>query len=190
MVTNPGTRTWEVTASTFATLNEHVRQPHGLRHRPRRLRDARAGPQAQHAGPAQRGDERHPRPGRGAGGRRRRHAVQIPWVEDGVPKLPVWMAAYGPKALEMAGAEADGFILQLADPYLTEWMVKAVRAAAEAAGRDPASITICVAAPAYVTADDLGARPRAVPLVRRHGRQPRRRPGHPLRRALRRCPRS
>ena len=27
----------------------------------------------------------------------------------------------------MAGEEADGFILQLADPYLTEWMVKAVR---------------------------------------------------------------
>ena len=35
-----------------------------------------------------------------------------------------------------------------------EWTVKTVRAAAEAAGRDPGSITICVAAPAYV-GDDL-----------------------------------
>ena len=64
------------------------------------------------------------------------------------------MGAYGPKALNLTGQAADGFILQLADPYLTEWMVKAVRDAAAEAGRDPASVTICVAAPAYVTADD------------------------------------
>src|SRR5690606_37791406 len=50
---------------------------------------------------------------------------------------------------------ADGFILQLADPYLLEWTVKTVRSSAEAAGRDPAAITICVAAPAYV-GDGLG----------------------------------
>jgi alkanesulfonate monooxygenase SsuD/methylene tetrahydromethanopterin reductase-like flavin-dependent oxidoreductase (luciferase family) len=54
----------------------------------------------------------------------------------------------------MAGEEADGFILQLADLYLTEYMVKAVKDAAVAAGRDPAEVTICVAAPAYVTEDD------------------------------------
>jgi len=64
------------------------------------------------------------------------------------------MAAYGPKALELCGREADGFILQLADPYITEWTVRSVRAAAEAAGRDPDAITVCVAAPAYV-GDDL-----------------------------------
>jgi probable F420-dependent oxidoreductase len=64
------------------------------------------------------------------------------------------MAAYGPKALALAGREADGFILQLSDVFLTEWMVKAVRQAAADAGRDPAAVTICVAAPAYVTADD------------------------------------
>ncbi|MFK3735987.1 TIGR03842 family LLM class F420-dependent oxidoreductase, partial [Streptomyces sp. NPDC088090] len=69
-------------------------------------------------------------------------------------KLPVWMAAYGPKALALAGRKADGFILQLADPFLTEWMVKAVRQAAVDAGRDPDALTICVAAPAYV-GDDL-----------------------------------
>ena len=75
--------------------------------------------------------------------------LRLPWVRDG--RLPVWMAAYGPKALAAAGRHADGFILQLADPYLTEWMVKAVRDAAAAAGRDPGDITVCVAAPAYVT---------------------------------------
>ena len=66
----------------------------------------------------------------------------------------MWVAGYGPKALELTGRFADGFILQLADPYLVEWTVKSVRAAAEAAGRDPEALTICVAAPAYV-GDDL-----------------------------------
>ena len=66
----------------------------------------------------------------------------------------MWVAAYGPKALQLTGEVADGFILQLADPDITAWTIKAVREAAEAAGRDPDSVTICVAAPAYV-GDDL-----------------------------------
>nr|WP_274533983.1 LLM class flavin-dependent oxidoreductase [Nocardiopsis sp. TSRI0078] len=53
--------------------------------------------------------------------------------------------------MDLAGRQVDGFILQLADPYLTEWMVKAVRTAAADAGRDPDGVTVCVAAPAYVT---------------------------------------
>ena len=39
--------------------------------------------------------------------------------------LPVWGAGYGPKALDLIGRAADGFILQLADPYLVEWTIKA-----------------------------------------------------------------
>src|SRR4029077_11006227 len=53
-----------------------------------------------------------------------------------------------------AGEVGDGFILQLADPTITEWSINAVRKAAEEAGRDPDALTMCVAAPAYVT-DDL-----------------------------------
>jgi probable F420-dependent oxidoreductase len=78
--------------------------------------------------------------------------VRIPWVRDG--KLDVWMAGYGPKALALVGRVADGFILQLADPAILRWTVDKVREAAEAAGRDPADVAICVAAPAYV-GDDL-----------------------------------
>ena len=78
--------------------------------------------------------------------------VRIPWVRDG--KLDVWMAGYGPKALALVGRKADGFILQLADPVILRWTVERVRAAAEEAGRDPAEIAICVAAPAYL-GDDL-----------------------------------
>ena len=47
----------------------------------------------------------------------------------------------------------DGFILQLADLDIAEWMIKTVRDAAEAAGRDPMSIKFCVAAPMYIGDD-------------------------------------
>ena len=79
--------------------------------------------------------------------------LQIPWVKKGYD-LPVWMAGYGPKALTMTGRVADGFILQLADPYLVEWCSKFVRNAAAESGRDPSDVKVCVAAPAYV-GDDL-----------------------------------
>src|SRR5260370_5684038 len=77
--------------------------------------------------------------------------VRLPWVRDG--RLEVWMAAYGPKALTVCGEEADGFILQCADPDIARWTIGAARAAAAAAGRDPAALTIRVAPPAYVGAD-------------------------------------
>jgi probable F420-dependent oxidoreductase len=156
MVTNPGTRTWEVTASTFATLNDMYgnRTICGIGRGDSAMRVAGRRPatlgrlsEAMHAIKEL------------AEGREAEvdgTVMRIPWIKDG--KLPVWMAAYGPKALELTGRQADGFILQLADEYLTEYMVKAVRSAAAAAGRDPESVTICVAAPAYVTdGTDAGA---------------------------------
>ena len=149
MVTNPSTRTWEVTASTFATLNDMYgnrticgigRGDSAMRVAGRRPADLARLSQAMHAIKEL------------AEGREAEvdgTVMRIPWIKDG--RLPVWTAAYGPKALALTGRQADGFILQLADPYLTEWMVGAVRAAAVEAGRDPASVKICVAAPAYVT---------------------------------------
>ncbi|MEV7193593.1 TIGR03842 family LLM class F420-dependent oxidoreductase [Streptomyces sp. NPDC093510] len=152
MVTNPGTRTWEVTASTFATLNDMYgsRTVCGIGRGDSAMRVAGRRPNTL----ARLGEAidviRDLAEGREAdiGGQ----TLRLPWVRNG--KLPVWMAAYGPKALALAGQKADGFILQLADPYLTQWMVKAVRDAAADAGRDPADVKICVAAPAYV-GDDL-----------------------------------
>jgi probable F420-dependent oxidoreductase len=78
--------------------------------------------------------------------------LRFPWAGDS--RLEVWIAAYGPKALALTGEVGDGFILQLADPDIAAWTIKAVREAAERAGRDPGGITMCVAAPAYV-GDDL-----------------------------------
>ena len=149
MVTNPATRDWTVTASVYATLNEMfgnrtvcgigrgdsaVRVTNGapttlatLRESVHVIRELANGRSVDYKG----------------------SQLRFPWSVDS--RLEVWIAAYGPKALALTGEVGDGFILQLADLSIAEWTIKAVRDAAAAAGRDPADITICVAAPAYVT---------------------------------------
>ena len=149
MVTNPATRDWTVTASLFATLNDMfgnrticgigrgdsaVRVTNGrpvtlatLRESIAVIRGLANGEAVEYNG----------------------SALRFPW--GGSSRLPIWMAAYGPKALALAGEVADGFVLQLADPDITAWSIAAVRKAAADAGRDPTDVTICIAAPAYVT---------------------------------------
>ena len=151
MVTNPGTRDWTVIASLFATLDEMYgprticgmgRGDSALRYineKPttlatmsesmRVIKDLVAGKKIEYNG----------------------KEIVIPWA--GGWNLPMWGAGYGPKALTLIGEQCDGFILQLADPYLVEWTTKFVRDAATNAGRDPGSVKICVAAPAYVGSD-------------------------------------
>ncbi|MBP0448287.1 TIGR03842 family LLM class F420-dependent oxidoreductase [Kitasatospora sp. RG8] len=153
MVTNPSTRTWEVTASLFATLNDMYgnRTVCGIGRGDSAMRVAGRRP----ATLARLSEAMHAIKELAEGRTVEVDGTEmhLPWVGDGA-RLPVWMGAYGPKALALTGRQADGFILQLADPYLTEFMIKAVRKAAAEAGRDPDSLTICVAAPAYVTPDD------------------------------------
>ena len=79
--------------------------------------------------------------------------IQMPWASHG--PVPVWVAGYGPMALAAAGRVADGIILQLADPDIIRWCIGFVRAAAEEAGRDPDTIEVMAAAPAYV-GEDVG----------------------------------
>lgn len=151
MVTNPATRDWTVTASTYATLNEMygnrtvcgigrgdsaVRVTNGkpttlatLRESVHVIRELGCGRAVDYNG----------------------SNIRFPWASKS--ELEVWVAAYGPKALALTGEVADGFILQLADLSIAEWTIKAVRDAAKAAGRDPKSVKICVAAPAYVGND-------------------------------------
>jgi probable F420-dependent oxidoreductase len=69
----------------------------------------------------------------------------------------MWVAAYGPLALKLTGEVGDGFILQCADPDVASWMIRTVRDAAEAAGRDPDAVKFCVAAPMYVGDGDSPA---------------------------------
>jgi probable F420-dependent oxidoreductase len=152
MVTNPSTRDWSVTASLFATLNDMYgnRTVCGIG----RGDSARRVIGQQPASLAVLGESMHAIRELAEGREVTLHGapVRIPWVRDG--KLEVWMAAYGPKALKLVGEQADGFILQTADPAIAKWTIGAVREAASAAGRDPGGITMCVAAPAYI-GDDL-----------------------------------
>jgi probable F420-dependent oxidoreductase len=82
--------------------------------------------------------------------------LHLKWSEG--HRLPVWIAAYGPKALRACGRVADGLIMQLADPYILEWALPYVREGAEEAGRRFEDIEVQVAAPAYVTGDIEKAR--------------------------------
>jgi probable F420-dependent oxidoreductase len=152
MVTNPSTRDWSVTASLFATLNDMYgnRTVCGIG----RGDSARRVIGQQPASLAVLAESMHVIRELAEGREAQLHgaAVKIPWVRDG--RLEVWMAAYGPRALKLVGEQADGFILQTADPAIARWTIGAVREAAAAAGRDPGGITMCVAAPAYV-GDDL-----------------------------------
>jgi probable F420-dependent oxidoreductase len=151
-VTNPVSRDPSVTASTFATLNEMFgnrticgigRGDSVVRVLGRKPTTLRQLEEAMHVIKEL------------AEGREVDYSdvkVRIPWVEDG--KLDVWMAGYGPRALNLIGRRADGFILQLADPVVLEWTMRHVHDAAKEAGRDPRDVKVCVAAPAYV-GDDL-----------------------------------
>src|SRR5882762_2776455 len=151
MVTNPATRDWSVIASLFATLNDMFgnRTVCGIGRGDSARRVIGQPPMTL----ATLSDAMTVIKGLAEGREVTHHGqpLRIPWVRDG--KLEIWMAAYGPKALKLTGEQADGFILQTADPDIARWTIGSVRAAAAAAGRDPGSVKICVAAPAYVGTD-------------------------------------
>lgn len=77
--------------------------------------------------------------------------IHMDWASG---KLPVWIAGYGPKALNLIGRIADGVILQLADPDLIKWCLGFVHEGARQAGRNPSSIKVMAAAAVWVS-DDL-----------------------------------
>ncbi|MRG59195.1 TIGR03842 family LLM class F420-dependent oxidoreductase [Agromyces sp. CFH 90414] len=150
-VTNPATRDWTVTASVFATLNEMFgnRTVCGIGRGDSAVRVTNGKPTTM----AELRESIHvirelanSRPVEYRGSQ-----LQFPWSKGS--ELEVWVAAYGPMALKLAGEVGDGFILQLADVDIAAWMIKTVRDAAEAAGRDPMSVKFCVAAPMYVGDD-------------------------------------
>ncbi|MBU0774794.1 MAG: LLM class flavin-dependent oxidoreductase, partial [Alphaproteobacteria bacterium] len=79
--------------------------------------------------------------------------------------IPIYYSAFGPKALALAGEQADGVILFAGERHLDALKdrIDAVRAAAQAAGRDPLSIDIWVVSYASIrptraeAVDDLKA---------------------------------
>ena len=79
-------------------------------------------------------------------------------------ELPIYLAALGPRMQELAGRIADGVILNLMSPAQAGEAAATVRAAAEAAGRDPSSVEIaCVVH--VCLCDDTGAAAAAARAV-------------------------
>lgn len=150
-VTNPATRDPSVTASTLATLNlmsggrmdlgigrgDSARRVLGkkpttlanLEQAVRIIKDLAEGRPTDYDG----------------------EQIRMEWAGG---SLPVWIAGYGPKALNLTGRVADGVILQFADPNLIKWCLQFVHEGARQAGRDPDSIKVMAAAPVWVS-DDL-----------------------------------
>ncbi len=148
MVTNPVTRDWTVTASLFATLNEMfgLRTICGIGRGDSALRVTGRTPASLATLSECIDTVKKLVEGREAVVNDR--TIKFPWVDEG--SFDVWMAAYGPRALEVAGRHADGLIMQLADPFIVQWAVDAAREARRSEGKDPQTYKVCVAAPAYV----------------------------------------
>ena len=149
MVTNPVTRDWSVTASMLAALDDvsggrivcgigrgdsAVRtiglKPSSVddfRRSIRVIKGLFAGRSVEHNG----------------------IDVKIEWAEG--RGLEMWGAGYGPRVLNIVGGECDGFILQLTDPDIFEWILPLVHNGAAAAGRPEGSVKAMVAGPAYIT---------------------------------------
>lgn len=150
-VTNPSTRDPSVTASVFATLNEISggrmimgigrgdsavrvigKKPDSLATTEQAISEIRALAAGQVA-------HVNTRP------------IQIKWASG---RLPILVAAYGPKVLRLAGRVGDGVVLQFADPHLIKWCLTFVREGCEEAGRDWSQFHVMCATASYVS-DDL-----------------------------------
>ena len=152
LVTNPGVREWSVAASLYATLAHQSEGRFmlglGRGDSSRRVLGKRPNTLARmaqftdtvkalvHGDGASYGDTK----------------TQLPWAEG--YELPIWVAAYGPKALQTAGEIGDGLVIQLAEPLLLKWFSEQALRAGEAAGRDMSDFGIMAAAPAWV--GDMG----------------------------------
>lgn len=148
LVTNPGVREWSVAASLYATLAEQsgnrIEIGLGRGDSSRRvlgkkpmtvanmeafadtLRGLVRGDKVEYDGTE----------------------AEFPWANG--YELPVWIAAYGPKALGGAGRSGDGLVIQLADPGLVKYFSEQAIKAGEAIGKDMSDYGIMSAAPVWV----------------------------------------
>ena len=84
--------------------------------------------------------------------------LQLEWVRDELPEIPMQVAGYGPRALGVAGRVGDGVIIQLADPQIIQWIMETARKAAAEDGRDSDALQCIVCAPSHISDDLANAR--------------------------------
>jgi 5,10-methylenetetrahydromethanopterin reductase len=82
--------------------------------------------------------------------------------------LPIYLGALGPRMLELAGRTADGVVLNLMSPSQAGEAAGLVRAAAAAAGRDPASVEIVCVVHCCLSGDAAAAAAAARDVVPRY----------------------
>ncbi len=86
--------------------------------------------------------------------------------------LPVWLGALGPRMLALAGRIADGVILNLMTLAEAGQAAGAVRDAARAAGRDPASVEVACVVHCCLSGDAAAAAGAARAVAPRYALHP------------------
>jgi len=158
LVTNPKVRDWSVAASIFATLN--------------RMSDGRMDMAVGRGDSSMRVMGKKPAnlatltefvsairtmvSGESYKYEKSPNPVFMDWTEG--YELPIWIAAYGPKALKVAGEQGDGLIIQLADPGLCQWFVEQAKDAGKATGRDMSNYRALACAPVWIGDVETGVR--------------------------------
>jgi probable F420-dependent oxidoreductase len=81
-------------------------------------------------------------------------AARLDWADAG--GVPLCVAAYGPRMLELAGRVGDAVIIECADPHYIRWALERVHHGAREAGKDPAHVQVITSTATFVS-DDLAA---------------------------------
>jgi alkanesulfonate monooxygenase SsuD/methylene tetrahydromethanopterin reductase-like flavin-dependent oxidoreductase (luciferase family) len=69
------------------------------------------------------------------------HGFKLAFEPSG-RKIPIYLAAFGPKMSRLAGALTDGVLINMANPTEIKRIAQEVRRGAEEAGRDPAKLEV------------------------------------------------
>ncbi|HEX6507945.1 MAG TPA: LLM class flavin-dependent oxidoreductase [Chloroflexota bacterium] len=95
-------------------------------------------------------------------GERFRYREAVLQVQPVQASVPIYFAAMGPQMLRLAGALADGVLLNVgASTDYVRWAVRHVEEGAVSAGRDPRDITIAAWLTVYLDDERAGAAKRA-----------------------------
>jgi 5,10-methylenetetrahydromethanopterin reductase len=78
-------------------------------------------------------------------------------LDPGPVRVPIWVAALGPKTMQLAGELADGVLLNWCTPERVAVAAKQVRMGAESAGRNPEDVTVAAYVRACVGQEDAVA---------------------------------
>ena len=88
------------------------------------------------------------------------------------PDVPIYLAALGPKMIEMAGETADGVLLNWASPSYLEQAREHIRRGAERAGRNPEDIDVACYLRTAVVDDLERVKPELQGQIARYFRMP------------------